>query len=120
MTSDAFPANFMTTGWSRIHGRWVECGHSRGVESTDVSPPELGIHDVAGKLNELEEHRKEIMNIVQKLAAGIVAEYPEITEEWRRTQLRAQIEQAFRFANDPDHTLNTGDSAAWLAAHPDV
>lgn len=60
------------------------------------------------------------MNTVQKLAADIVAEYPEITNESRQLKLREQIVQAFGFCADPDRAMDESDKAAWLAAHPDA
>lgn len=49
--------NWITDGWSRHPNsrRWVELGGTTGITiDPPPLPPELGIHDVAAKLNELE------------------------------------------------------------------
>ncbi len=48
--------DWITTGFSRIEGRWVELGHSIGVRcEPPASPPELPVHEVADQLNAMEE-----------------------------------------------------------------
>jgi hypothetical protein len=58
MTSD-FAPGWVTKGWSRINDVWYELGSIPQVitDSPDI-PPELTIHQIADKLNELEAQIK--------------------------------------------------------------
>ncbi len=48
--------DWITTGFGRIDGRWVELGHSIGVRcEPPASQPELPVHEVADRLNAMEE-----------------------------------------------------------------
>jgi hypothetical protein len=49
---ERFADDWVTSGWSKIGGRWIELGQSASV-STDTPeiPPQLRIHDVAAILN---------------------------------------------------------------------
>jgi hypothetical protein len=56
-----FGDDWVTSGWSRHPntGDWIEMGASAGVTmDPPPMPPELGLHDVAAKLNELEGRLK--------------------------------------------------------------
>ena len=49
---ETFAEDWVTTGWSKICGRWIEMGHSASVSTEPpASPPQLRIHDVAAMLN---------------------------------------------------------------------
>lgn len=51
-----FAEDWITSGWTRdTDGQWVECGHSAAIRARfGIGEPELKIHDIAGRLNELE------------------------------------------------------------------
>src|SRR5271157_4384573 len=57
LRTEQFPADLVTDGWSREPntGKWTEMGASAGITiNPPPMPPELTIHQVADKLNELE------------------------------------------------------------------
>jgi hypothetical protein len=54
-----YASDWVTQGWGRVNGTWVELGQSATVTAAaDAVHPELGIHDVAAKLNELEQWKE--------------------------------------------------------------
>ena len=50
---DNFAFGWVTKGWSRKDEVWIELGSVGGLSLSKV-PPEISIHDVAKRLNELE------------------------------------------------------------------
>jgi hypothetical protein len=52
-----FAEDWVTSGWSRgPDNKWIELGHSKGIKSYPESvPPKLNIHDIANRLNMMEE-----------------------------------------------------------------
>jgi hypothetical protein len=55
MTSTEFADDWITKGWSKINGQWIELGHSASVTASgEGTPAQVGLHDVAGRLNKLE------------------------------------------------------------------
>jgi len=50
-----YPEDWVTRGYSRHNGKWLEMGGEACIKVTPPPlPPQLGLHDVADKLNELE------------------------------------------------------------------
>jgi hypothetical protein len=74
--SDEFGPDWVTSGWSRMPntGEWVEMGASAGVTmNPSPMPPELSIHNVARKLNELEAENKRLRKFCAPLEVTQVA-----------------------------------------------
>lgn len=47
-----YPSDWVTTGFSRVDGKWVELGHSLSVTvDPPAIKPEIPIHEVADFLN---------------------------------------------------------------------
>ena len=58
---EQFADGWVTSGWTKVNGVWYECGSIPQVttDAPDMTP-ELTIHQVAAKLNELEaRHQNE-------------------------------------------------------------
>ena len=56
-----YPDDFVTEGWTKVNDEWIECGATPGVKIlnqnskiTHAPGTYLTMHDVAGKLNDLE------------------------------------------------------------------
>lgn len=100
------------------------CGRMRtisdGMNIGDEVTCKFCLRKMASSGNGFKNVLKGNITVVEKLAADIVAEYPEITEESRRLRLRDQIVLAFGFCANSDNAMNESDSAAWLAAHSGV
>lgn len=60
MDAQDFAEDWVTFGWSKgPDGKWIELGSSAAVHASGPEvPPELTIHEVADKLNELCEQNK--------------------------------------------------------------
>ncbi len=52
--SEKFADGWVTSGFSRVDGKWVEMGAVAGVTSSAAMPTELPIHEVADYLNRTE------------------------------------------------------------------
>lgn len=59
---DEFAEGWITEGWSRVEGKWVEVGAVAGVTMSPAFPPELTVHQVADKLNEYQLMRDRLMD----------------------------------------------------------
>jgi len=60
MSKEQFADDWITKGWSRgPEGKWIELGQSARITvEEELAPPQLGIHDVAEFLNNLEVSSK--------------------------------------------------------------
>lgn len=62
-----YSSDWIPDGWTRVNGKWMEMGHDRQVTSTPPPlPPELRIHEVASRLNFLED-------MINELSTGVNA-----------------------------------------------
>jgi hypothetical protein len=68
-----YPEDWVTTGWSKgPDHKWIELGHSAAVHASGPEvPPELTVHEVADKLNELTDRGQSMYWQYQKLAAEV-------------------------------------------------
>jgi hypothetical protein len=67
-----FANDWVTAGWTRDNGRWVEAGTSRSAKVPPASstPVQLTIHEVADRLNLYESMLREIPNMVRTFTRG--------------------------------------------------
>ncbi len=82
--------DWITTGFGRLEGRWVELGHSIGVQcEPPASQPELPVHEVADRLNALEELVAAAELAAERLFNAASREIPQHRRD--AAQLRAAI-----------------------------
>lgn len=48
---EKYPSNWVTTGWSRVNGKWEEMGGVTGVREISAPKPTIEVHEVADIFN---------------------------------------------------------------------